>query len=282
MSPTDPVLYDTHAAEIDRALAGVCRRRHLRGPDAAEFAQNVYVWLLGDAAALLHLHGKSDAKAYLFRTIDNKFLDFFRQCNGRWRPSAAARRNGRLATDLEELVEREGLTLHEAVETIHARSGTPYESLEALLLRLRSVVRMGLKPRVLSLTTAGVTARAERAFVLRAKHLQLERDDSRRSDRVQVSLNRALSCLEVDQLKILADHFGFAHTPSPTSAGDRQRPQNRARLEEAIDALRELLASCGIGWPEARRALETGEIEINAAMLATGPDEGIQRQDKSR
>jgi DNA-directed RNA polymerase specialized sigma24 family protein len=282
MSQTDPALYDAYATDIDQAIAGVCRCHHLRGAAADDFAQNIRVWLLDDAAALLQLNGKSDEKAYLYRTIDNKFLDWSRQCNGRWRPSADARREGRLAIEAEALVEREGLTPREAIETMHAKRGASYEHIEALLLRLPGAARTRSNPRVLSLSTPAATRLSERAVALHSEDLHCELDDTRMADRIQTSLNLAWLELETDQQQILVKHYGIDGATTAAGADGRDRPVNRAHLRLALDALRELLASCGIGWPEVRRALESGEIEMNVDMPATGPDEGTSRHDTTR
>lgn len=114
---TDP--YSEHSETIEAVLAHI-RRRHLLSPDTAEeFSSLARLRLIeGDCAILRKFRGQSTLRTYLTTVLVHLFLDWRNAQWGRWRPSAAARRSGPLATELERLVLRDGREYEEAVEIL--------------------------------------------------------------------------------------------------------------------------------------------------------------------
>jgi RNA polymerase sigma factor (sigma-70 family) len=117
-------LMEAFLPEIDRAVAFVCRRQRLPREDARELASEVYLRLLQrDAAVLRQYRGDSSLRTFLVVVIQRVLLDLRIASAGKWRPSARARRLGRVAVHLERLVFHDGLTLSEAAPLVRARLG---------------------------------------------------------------------------------------------------------------------------------------------------------------
>ena len=89
-------------------------------PDAAdEFASWARLRLLEDDCAVLRkFRAQSTVRTYLTTVLLHLFLDWRNAQWGRWRPTAAARRLGPLAVELERLVLRDGRDYEEAVGTL--------------------------------------------------------------------------------------------------------------------------------------------------------------------
>jgi RNA polymerase sigma factor (sigma-70 family) len=117
MTPQE--LYESNLALIDRAIAFVCRKKLLSGPDAEDFRQSVHVKLMeNDYRVLRKYKGESSLKTYLISVIQRHLLDWRNQKWGKQRTSAEARRLGEVAVKLEELIRRDGLSVAEACEIL--------------------------------------------------------------------------------------------------------------------------------------------------------------------
>ena len=100
--------------QIQQAIAFVCRQRRLTRDDAHDLASDVYLRLLQhDGAVLRRYRGESSLHVPVV-VIQRVLLDARIARAGKWRPSAVARRLGRVAIHLERLVFYEGLSLGEA------------------------------------------------------------------------------------------------------------------------------------------------------------------------
>ena len=117
-------LFFTHQSRIEQAIRHVCRRQRLPPEDAEDFASDARIHFMeNDFAALRGFRGDSSIATYL-RTVVTHFGQDWRNARwGKWRPSAEARRQGALATDLERLMRRDGLTFEEACQTLVVRPG---------------------------------------------------------------------------------------------------------------------------------------------------------------
>jgi RNA polymerase sigma factor for flagellar operon FliA len=137
-------LFLAHLPFIDRALDAVGRVLGLRGADAEEFASwaRERLWE-GDYQILRKWRGESRLTTYLTTVITTLGREFRVKRWGRWRPSAAAQREGPLAIRLETLVYRDGLRLEEAAELLRTRGETDASDrdLAALLARLPARAR---------------------------------------------------------------------------------------------------------------------------------------------
>ena len=134
-----PSLFDTHHALIEDVVRHVIRRRRLRADEAEDFTSAVMVRLLEhDCAVLRSFEGRSSLRTFLVRVVERLLLDHRIQNWGKWRPSAQARRLGRLAIQLEVLICRDGLTFGEAAETLRTNCQVPHTV--AQLWRLYSLL----------------------------------------------------------------------------------------------------------------------------------------------
>ena len=117
MTPKE--LYESNLALIDRAIAFVCRKNFLCGPEAEDFRQSVHVKLLeNDYKVLRKYKGESSLKTYLVVVIQRHLLDWRNHQWGKQRPSAEAQRLGKVALKLEELIRRDGFFVAEACEIL--------------------------------------------------------------------------------------------------------------------------------------------------------------------
>ncbi len=128
LSPTADVSLDgaalvsAHLPAIDRAIRFVCRQRRLGRDLADDLASDVYLRLLQhDGAVLRSYRGDSSLNTFLIVVIQRVLLDARIARDGKFRPSASARRLGRVAIALELLVYRDGLSLTEAASLLRSR-----------------------------------------------------------------------------------------------------------------------------------------------------------------
>lgn len=120
---------------IQRVIDAVVRRHQLSTPDAEEFGAAVYVRLIEhDYRILRQFQRRSSIRTFLKVVVERLYLDFRNQHWGKWRPSARAKRLGREALLLEQLIERDGFSFPEAVEILRAQHGVtlPLAELSAL------------------------------------------------------------------------------------------------------------------------------------------------------
>jgi len=131
--------FSANLPAIQRAIAVVARRRRLSPEDAEDFAGAAMLRLLeNDRAILRKFEGRSSLNTFLVTTITRLLLDYRITQWGKWRPSAEARRLGRVALLLEQVVSRDGWSLVEAAEMLRVNYGVtaPPAELEALQARL--------------------------------------------------------------------------------------------------------------------------------------------------
>lgn len=124
---------------VERTIASLCRRYGLARDEADDVSSWVKLKLIeDDYAAFRKFRGDSSIRTYLVVVVAALFRDYRAGHWGRWRPSAAALRRGRLAVRLETLVYRDRCTLDQAARTLRAAGETdlPDRDLAALLAEL--------------------------------------------------------------------------------------------------------------------------------------------------
>lgn len=143
-------LFARYSGAISRAAGIVCQRRHLQTQEREDFTHDAIVKALDDDAALLRkLDGRDDPVSYLVTAFTRLWTDRSRAERGRFRPSAAARRHGTIAVELERLVACGGFTAAEAVQTVLCR---PDVNLSAdQLARILADLHPRLQPRLVAL-----------------------------------------------------------------------------------------------------------------------------------
>jgi RNA polymerase sigma factor (sigma-70 family) len=101
---------------IDRMVASVCRRNRLTKEECEDFRSVVHLKLIADGYEVLRKYsGKcASIRGYLNAVVNHAYQDHRNHLWGKWRPSTEARRLGALATWLDTMLHRDGLTLEEA------------------------------------------------------------------------------------------------------------------------------------------------------------------------
>ena len=116
---------------LGEVIRSVVRRGRLPPADAEDFSQGVQLKFL--ELGTRHSPGstgRSSLRTYLTTVVWRLLLDWRTAAYGKWRPSAAARRLGPQAVRLDRLLNRDGLTVDEAIQVA---SRTPDASPEHVL-----------------------------------------------------------------------------------------------------------------------------------------------------
>ncbi len=109
---------EAHIDLVEQVIQWTCRRRFSQ-EEAEEFRSRVFLKLVQDDYAVFRkFRGQSSLRTYLTTVIQRLALDFRNHLWGKWRPSAAARRLGNVALQLEVLVSRDNRMLDEAIEIL--------------------------------------------------------------------------------------------------------------------------------------------------------------------
>ena len=102
---------------LGEVIRGVVRRGRLLPPDAEDFSQAVQLKFLESGyQAFARFDGRSSLRTYLTTVVWRLLLDWRTAAYGKWRPSAAARRLGVQAVRLDRLLNRDGMTVEEAIQ----------------------------------------------------------------------------------------------------------------------------------------------------------------------
>jgi RNA polymerase sigma factor for flagellar operon FliA len=138
---------------VERAIRFAARRYRLDPSDAEEFEGIVKLRLVeNDYAVLRAFERRSSFRTFISIVVQRMALDFRIHAWGKWRPSAEAKRLGDLAVDLDELLNRDGRTLEEAVQLLAAKhDGVSPASLATLAAKLP---KHSPRPRSISLDDA--------------------------------------------------------------------------------------------------------------------------------
>jgi RNA polymerase sigma factor (sigma-70 family) len=130
LSPRE--LFATNLPLIDALIGGISRRHRMSAQDAEDFASIARLRLLEhDCKILRRFEGRSSLSTFLNVVFERIYLDYRASAWGKWRASAAARRLGPLAVQLERLIRRDAMSFEEACETLRITRQGPLD-LDAL------------------------------------------------------------------------------------------------------------------------------------------------------
>ena len=102
---------------LGEVIRAVIRRGRLLPSDAEDFSQSVQLKFLESGyEAFARFDGRSSLRTYLTTVVWRLLLDWRIAAYGKWRPSAAARRLGEQAVRLDRLLNRDGMTVDEAIQ----------------------------------------------------------------------------------------------------------------------------------------------------------------------
>ncbi len=230
---------ETHIDLIEEVVRWTCRRQRLSLDEADEFRSIVFLKLVQDDYAVLRkFRGKSKLRTYLTTVIQRLALDFRNQRWGKWRPSAAARRLGGAALQLETLVSRDNRMLEEAIEILSTNHqiGLSRDELERISTQLP--IRRARREWV------GLTA--DLCAKERTDEALWRREGHRRRASVSRKLDRLLSALPTEDRLILKLRFeeGLKICQIAARLELKPRPLYR-RIQDCLSGLRNGLESEG-------------------------------------
>jgi RNA polymerase sigma factor (sigma-70 family) len=139
--------YECFLAPVNAAVRRVARQFQLKAADADDLRSDLWVRLLTDQGrALRRFAGRSRIETYLTHVARNLWMDRLQKLHGKWRPSAAARRAGRAAILIEQMVSRDGLSPDAAWDWLRRARPTDAEGLRGQLLAIVSRRRRRFVP----------------------------------------------------------------------------------------------------------------------------------------
>jgi RNA polymerase sigma factor (sigma-70 family) len=252
-----------HLDLIDRIVKTVGRQRHFSTIEQEDFAGYVRLQFLEDDCGILRkFRGRSSLSVYLTSVIVNLSRDFCVESWGRWRPSQAAVTLGPVAILLEQLVDRDGHPLEEAIEILrtHHDVRLGYAELHAIWAQLP--VRPGMIEAGEE-AAAGVPSpeSAEQRVIDAARN-----DDIEQLDQVLAAAFAALS--DQDRL-ILALKFDHQLT-FPEIAATMNTPMTSVhrRFKRSLRDLRAALSGAGFHAPEVSGLLGHSTVALSPLLRA--------------
>ncbi len=231
---------EAHLDLVEQVVRWTCRRRRLSPEDAEELRSIVFLKLIQDDYAVFRkFRGKSSLRTYLTTVVQRLALDFRNQNLGKWRPSAAARRLGRVAVELETLVSRDSRGLEEAIEILRTNHRVGLSSSELERLSTRLPVRYPRRKRVA--LSAGLSAEQRTDAALWRREGDLCRAGVARK------LHRLLAALSGEDRRILELRFkqGLKICQIATRLDLEPRPLYR-RIRNCLSGLRDGLEAEGV------------------------------------
>lgn len=236
-------LFRESLATIDRVVERVCRRAGVYGPDAEDFAANVKLALMEDDYAILRKWaGRSALATYLTIVVQRLLLDERARSYGRWQTSAEARRGGEVAILLENMVRRDGRSLHEALPLVRAVDPSIGRAeAEAILARLPE---RSSRPRAVAVDDVP----EDRMPAHEQADTRVVEDETRRlSERTSAVVRATLDAWSVEDRMLIRFRFGSSMSIADISRATRwpQRPLYR-RIEQLLGELRTALQNAGI------------------------------------
>jgi RNA polymerase sigma factor (sigma-70 family) len=246
-----------HLGWIDRVASITCSTRGVWGADAEDFASFVRMKLVeNDYAVLRGFRGGSELKTFLLAVVVRQFAAYRRVKQGRWRPSAVARRLGQLAMDLELLVRHDGYTLEQAGEKLRTAGRTTDSDAELARLLDRLPHRDPLRPREVGPTWLV----DDIPGLLRTDERVVEAEAEAHRERMMDALARAMEQLDREDQLIFRMHFAEGYTLADVARalGLEQKPLYR-RVERLRVRLRTLLEGEGLRSGDVRGLLDGTE-----------------------
>ena len=247
-------LLTRNLAWVGRVSASLCRRNGLDADEAEDFAAWVRMRLVEDEYAILRkFRGESAITTYLTVVVTMLFRDYRVSHWGRWRPSAAARRQGDLAVRLETLVYRDGYRVDQAGEKLRAGGHTDLPDRE--LVRLLSTLppRMhGTRP-----VEVGADPLDSLAGSSSADEAVAAEEAAGERTAAEEALRRALDALPQEDRVIVRMRIweGLSVADISRALHVEQKPLYR-RLERIFTRLREQMEGAGITREHVRRMLD--------------------------
>jgi RNA polymerase sigma factor (sigma-70 family) len=188
---------------LTSVIRDVARVRRLSLVDRQDFAQSVQLrFVERNYVAFARFRGESSLRTYLTVVVTRLLLDWRVAKYGKWRPSAAALRNGPVAVRLDRLMNREGYTRDEAIEILKTTTDVAPRELEIVAER----VPWRPRPRMVEEDVL----RPLRAVAFRDPIQAREQYEEER--RQSVALGRACRQLSLEDQRLIALRYKSALT----------------------------------------------------------------------
>ena len=227
---------------IERVIRFTARRQRLDESEIEEFASIVKLKLIeNDYAVIRKFQGRSRFATFITIVVANMLRDYRIHHWGKWHASAEAKRLGDLAVELEQLLNRDGRSIDEALPVLRAHyPDATRESLEQLAQRLPE---RRARRRMVDLAEAEGVAGVDDA----ADENVLAAERQTTSQRLSQAVREAIGKLsEHDQLLLqLRFDSGFTTAQISRSMQIEQKLLYR-RMEKLLKDLRAELERAGI------------------------------------
>ncbi len=248
---------------VEQQLKATARWLRLPIQDQEDFYGWAYVKLLERDGARLRAHQPSeDSQAYLGVVIRNLGRDYRNKIWGKWRASAAARREGPVAVKLEQLRSRDGLSTEEAIGVLSCGSSAVARAeLDKLVDRLpqrTGRLHTSVDPELLVDGSSSPLADAQH----RAARTRVQ------ARKVEGVVRRALQQLREDERELLVGRFCRGSTVAAIARerGCRQSPLY-SRIHRILGRMRGQLLAEGITSSDIAALVGAPEVQL-ASLLA--------------
>jgi RNA polymerase sigma factor for flagellar operon FliA len=204
-----------------------------------------------DCAILRKFRGECAATTYLTVVLATLFRNYRVREWGKWRPSAAARREGPLAVRLEAMVKRDGFRLEEAGERLRTAGATALSDRELAALLARFPEHAPSRP-----APAGDAALAAVPVPVAADDAVLADEAAARRAAGEAAVRRALDRLAPRDQVVFRLRFweGLSVAQIARGLGVPQKGLYR-RIERALPRLRRELERAGVSGAKVRELL---------------------------
>lgn len=241
-------LFLTNLPAAEKILSALARRHALSRDAAEEFGAWAKLRLIeNDYSILAKFRGESSIATYLTVVLAMLYREYCVQEWGRWRPSAAAKRGGRLGIALELLTRRDRVPLAQAGEMLRTSGKTELSDRQLADLMSEFPERGPLRPVQTSSTPFDAPAPSRADDMVEAEAAETEAEAARRA------LAEAMDALPEDERTIVRLHFLNDMSVADIARGLAlpQKPLYR-RLEHALKTLRTRLERSGISQEQVK------------------------------
>jgi RNA polymerase sigma factor (sigma-70 family) len=252
---------------IGKLAAHACRRYAFSREEVEDFTQEAKLKIWENGCAVLRKHqGRSKLTSYLAVVVQHALLDYVYHRWGKWRPSEAAKRHGRLGVQLEKLLVCDRLSFPEACQTLWTNFHVTAGEAELQRIAAELPVRLPRRAEGRSEGAAGAAGRhaggpaGEPAAVETADERLWSREIARQKQEVFRALRAALATLpEAEQLiaRCLLDGLSVVQI-----ARSWQLDQKRLykKCEKILKKLRKAMERAGISATDVAEVLERVDV----------------------
>lgn len=257
-------LFEKAQGAIESAVRFVAFRRRLGPSEFHELRSFVMLKLVENDYSRLRKHeAQGSLAAYLSVVVHRLYLDHQIGRWGKWHASAAARRRGDTAIELERLIYRDGFGIGEAVEQLLMQGKTASSREELLSLAYAIPVRH--RPRLVpeeqlsAVASAGTFDPVER------------RESDALMKKLQQELARAVDALDGVDRKVLAMRYRDRRTvPEIARALGVDAKPLYARIRRVLARVRGRLERAGLGGDHALDIVNASARELDVETVFTG------------